>query len=721
MRAFGFRWQACRSAVSILRLRPPPPPPAPSQSTKVFQSYDSYQSFSEDSSSSSGFFLIGAYARQSVHGYMRQKIQEQQYIGAIAGQAQTTYKAAMRWGPVLLRHYLQTNYSDLPIVADQALLPAARTSAADRAAYQAFIDRYGTHYLSDADFGGHMHIVYTLNSSFVKSTNISFSEEMSSFGLTLGFVTLGFGHGGAHAKASITAQAKSMSELAFVGYGGSQPLLQSGLYSLWRHTIPASAAPINSTYTAISEVIADPARRALMEDAIAEYLNVTSSGPNEPNQPFGLPPVRCGASPGSANTSIDAVPVTPAAQRLAGDRRRHAAIVTDGHAAVLRGAPAAFGAPRRPLLAGKRLTIDTPAGPMRLVVSSRPPPDVAAITRSDPALAGAPALAAAQHDPLTGGLILPVPGPDLGVGFGYDAANGTLRAPVVEGTATLQNTTWFDPSTNITWRVPDHWTFASTPFSCAEEVSRAFTNSTFVAEFNAKMTMFGIGIGFDGLSIGAFFSSQREKASASLESFASGYYGIERSVGMFRLSAGHGASGHTLLRSGFVETVKALPTDVADPSYERAYNGLLTTFGTHYVHQAALGGSCSLGISYNQSMLLKYSEEYKKNQFGIMIGYMFDGIGINFDLGFSKAQFTETIDQAFKDASTFHVECVGGDPSKLEGLDYLGWLISVGFHPTLVPQSVRLRPLYELVSFDPVRRAHVQQAVQGYINKVGGK
>jgi hypothetical protein len=598
---------------------------------------------------------------------------------------------------------------------DQQFLPATRESDADIAAYQAFINKYGTHYLDTAEFGGHLHLVYSMNSSFSKSTNITFSEKMSMFGLTLGFFSIGFGGGGAHAKASITSEAKSMSELAFVGYGGSQALLQSGLYSLWRDTIPSSAAPINSTYTAISELVVDDAKRANMEAAISDYLNVTAA--LEPNAPFGLPPVQCGTSPGSANSSIDAIPVngtdladTPGA--LEGLKRAHA----DGAEAVARRAES--GIKHETVRPIHSIEINTPAGPMRVKLSDRAPLAMGPTDLDLRTMDASPLRV--EHDAVTGGLILPVTGPELGVGFGYDPVAGVLRAPVVAAAATLANTTWFDASSNITWRVPDGWTFASTPFSCAEEVTRSYSNTSFVASFNAKISMVGIGFGFDGLSIGAFFSSEREQASANLQSFQDGYFGVDRSVSMYRLSAGHALAPETLLRSGFMEAVKTLPVDTTVPWFSNAYDQFMATYGTHYVHQASLGGSCSLGISYDQSALLNYSQSYKKHQFGIMIGYMFNGIGLNFDLGLTKSQFSQNVDQAFLDASTYHLDCVGGDPSKLATLDYLGWLLSIGFNPTIVPQSIRLRPLYDLVSFDATRRSLLQQHAQAYFDKVGG-
>lgn len=685
------------------------------QSATFFSSYDDYQSWSEDSSSSSGFFLIGAFGRQSVHGYMREKLQEQEYMAAIGGQAQTTYKATMRWSPIELRYfYGQGNFSGLPIAADQQFLPATRESDEDIAAYQAFINKYGTHYLDTAEFGGHLHLVYSMNSSFAKSTNITFSEKMSFFGLTLGFFSIGFGGGGAHAKASITSEAKDVSELAFVGYGGSQALLQSGLYSLWRDTIPASAAPINATYTAISELIVDDSKRANMEVAIAAYLNLTAA--LEPNAPFGLPPVQCGSSPGSANSSINAIPVNGSEPAdVPGARERLEAARADGAAAVARRAQR--GVKHEIVRPLRTIEIDTPVGPMRVRLSQRPPLAMGPTDLDMRAMDATPL--AVTSDPVTGGLILPVSGPELGVGFGYDPVTGSLRAPIVSSSATLANSTWFDPSSNITWRIPDGWTFASTPFSCAEEVTRAYSNASFVASFNAKISMVGIGFGFDGLSIGAFFSSEREQASAELNSFQDGYFGVDRSISMYRLSAGHAMAAGTMLRGGFMEAVLALPVDTSDPSFGNAYDQFLSTYGTHYVHQASLGGSCSLGISYDQSALISYSEAYKKHQFGIMIGYMFDGIGINFDLSLTKSQFSQNVDQAFLDASTYHLDCVGGDPNKLASLDYLGWLLSIGFNPNIVPQSIRLRPLYDLVGFDAVRRSLLQQQSQAYFNRVG--
>ncbi|KAA0161355.1 hypothetical protein FNF31_03815 [Cafeteria roenbergensis] len=694
-------------------------------SATMFNSYSDYLSYSMDSSSSSGFFLIGAYARNSVHAYMHEKLETQQSVTAIAGQAQSTYLATMRWAPPLMRIYLQRDYSTLPIAQDQAKLPASRSTAAEKAAYQAFIDRYGTHYMDTALFGGHMHLIYSMNSSVVKETNATFAEHTSMFAFSLGFASIAFGHGGAHAKESISQLAKSNSELAFVGFGGSQTLLQAGLYSAWRGTIAESAAPINGTYTEIAELIIDDGKRANMEAAIKEYLD--PKGPPTVNQPFGLAPVMCGTSPGSANASIDSIPTGPSV--LGGEappaeperQRRYDEAMAEGRAGLQRRATEPFShRPAKTPLAGHRVTIQTKAGPMNVTFSQRGP-----ALRSGP-LEGflkdaPPATLRLREDSLSGGFVLPVPGPDLGVGFGYDPVTGTVRAPVVAANAHLANNTFYDPSTKITWSIPDHWTFSSTPFSCAEEVTHSFSNTTMVAEFNAKMTMFGIGFGFAGFSIGAFFTSEQENVNAELNAFADGYYGITRSVGMYRLAAGPSVSGDTMLRGDFVSAFNQLPTSASDPTYHNAYTQFLSTYGTHYVHQADLGGSCSLSITYNQSALMSYSESYKHHQFGIMIGFMFAGIGINADFSISKATFNEKIDQAFSAASEFHIDCVGGDPSKLGSLDYLGWLMSIGFHPTLVPDTTHLRPLYELVSFDSTRQALLQTASQAYLDSVGLK
>lgn len=553
-------------------------------------------------------------------------------------------------------------------------------------------------------------------------------------------------------KAQITELAQSESELVFLGYGGSQALLLTGLYSLWRDTIAVSAAPINSTYTPISELILDDTRRALMEGAIAEYLSLNSTlAPL--NSPFPLPNVVCGTAPGAANTSIAAVPTDNTDLALRLDRIHDAAkagsLARQDDRATRRAARE--GAPpseRRSRLAGMPISFPV-AGGKRVIktISHRPPlhkgpiaSDLAALDGAHPTrdaasmLSARPGLEAAaqladrieleqrsrtQADRRVGplsGVILPVAGLDRGIGFGYDPAAGQLRAPVVVASSWLRNETWFDPTSNITWMIPDDWGFASTPASCTEEFGATLLNATAVASFHASISLLGIGLMFDGLTIGAFFSQQRLDASAMLDAFADGYVSLDRGFSMFRLSVGGNAP---FLSTPFAETVASLPNSTADPTFKQTYNQFLSTYGTHFVQEVALGGVCSLGISFNISMLASYSEAYKSHQFGLMLGFMLDGIGVNFDLGLTAADFNQAIDQQFLAASDFHLDCQGGDPSKLAGLDYLGWLLSIYFNPALIQNSIRLKPIYTIVQ-DPVRRALLQQVSQAYMNVTGG-
>jgi hypothetical protein len=687
------------------------------QAETFFSSYDYWMSFEASASSESFFFIIGAYASESVSGYMKQKLQEQAYLAALAAQAQTTYKATMRWEPLLLRYFFQTaNYSQLPIVLDQARLPSTRSSDSDITAYQAFINKYGTHYMDSAVFGGNLQLIFTMNSSFASSTNMTFSEKMSAFAITLGFISVGWGHGGASVKSEISSEAMSMSEMSFMGYGGNQALLQAGLYNLWLNTVPASAAPINSTYQPISELIIDDTKRGLMFDAIADYLAMNNSAIPKPNSPFGIPPVVCGSAPGLANTSIQAIPTTDAERTLREDRWRDAQV----HGANMlerraQGKPAVQDT-------GNPL-VGMPLPKVGAVISDRPPVKVGILRDTPEVTAETESWKALQptQDQLLGGWILPIPGPDGGIGLGYDPVSGTYRAPVVAASAVLANTTFFDPSSNITWRIPDGWTFASTPASCAEEVIAAFESGEAVASFHASLTMLGIGLSFDGIGIGVFFSKEQADASATLHEFEDGYYGMERGISLFELSAGSNGAADMVLTGGFVESLNALSTDPSDPGYTRGWMEFIDTFGTHYVHSGALGGTCSLGIAYNQSALASYSASYKKEQFGIMLGIMLEGIGLNFDLGFTKQQFEQKVDQAFKEASQYSVSCIGGDPSKLSSLDFLGWLLSIYFNPAPITTSIKLRPLYELVTWDDTRRGILQQLSQQIVNEAGGK
>ena len=69
------------------------------------------------------------------------------------------------WPPAVIKYMMQNGQvlSNTSLALAQAALPKTRTSDADKAAYSALLDRYGSFYVDSAWLGGRVDVYVSIN------------------------------------------------------------------------------------------------------------------------------------------------------------------------------------------------------------------------------------------------------------------------------------------------------------------------------------------------------------------------------------------------------------------------------------------------------------------------------------------------------------------------------------------------------------------------------
>ncbi|GFR71720.1 perivitellin-2 67 kDa subunit [Elysia marginata] len=144
-----------------------------------------------------------------------------------------------------------------------------KTYQSDPDVYQEFINQFGTHYFSVANFGGHIRSVYETSTSYFSSHTDSQAKKNAK----ASFLKLLSAHGGSvKGSTTVDSQFSSKSTETVRYYGGSTNLLSSVGIQTWQPTVDDNPWLFSGELKPISDLLSNDTQRSSMEEAVKQHV-----------------------------------------------------------------------------------------------------------------------------------------------------------------------------------------------------------------------------------------------------------------------------------------------------------------------------------------------------------------------------------------------------------------------------------------------------------------
>ena len=146
---------------------------------------------------------------------------------------------------------------------------------------QAFLSKYGTHYVTSAVFGGSVNVWVSASQSFYHHETSTLYYEESESALDLLFFKFGRYNEYSHNTSSISKAFKQNASVLLESLGGDPTAISTNNFSNWAKNVYLAPVPINVTYGKLSDLVRNPVRRQLLDEAIDEYLAANKKNNND--------------------------------------------------------------------------------------------------------------------------------------------------------------------------------------------------------------------------------------------------------------------------------------------------------------------------------------------------------------------------------------------------------------------------------------------------------
>lgn len=247
--------------------------------------------------------------RANFEGFVKYVVEEQGSLVALSEFQTVAYKVNL-YSSSVLQSLMQVGGSqyDSPFATELRNLPANRQSDDDKAAYEHFIERFGTHYVSGAVYGSTLEFVVALNAQLAVAMGAEFDANLK-ISLELILIAMGMQFkAGGEGKASLNITFQERAYIVLSAMGGDSAALAAGNYSQWLDTVHLNPVPTNVSYTSIAELIGDPTIAQNFLDASSDYISYWNTS--------GTFPAYSCASPPGTNLTIAQIPDTLRAPQL---------------------------------------------------------------------------------------------------------------------------------------------------------------------------------------------------------------------------------------------------------------------------------------------------------------------------------------------------------------------------------------------------------------------
>ena len=163
-------------------------------------------------------------------------------------------------------------YSNSSFAREVNMLPNTRDSYEEKMQYTRFLDKLGTDYASNMQFGATLDIVVSFNESVALKVGGE-AKARAEAELLLYYVAALMGMADVAAELNISVAMRAGASIAIVAYGGDPTTIESKDLTQWLASIPNNPASINTTFTPTYELIKDSTKAKLVQAAREEYLS----------------------------------------------------------------------------------------------------------------------------------------------------------------------------------------------------------------------------------------------------------------------------------------------------------------------------------------------------------------------------------------------------------------------------------------------------------------
>jgi hypothetical protein len=289
-----------------------------------------------------------------------------------------------------------------------------------------------------------------------------------------------------------------------------------------------------------------------------------------------------------------------------------------------------------------------------------------------------------------------VPGLDI-MGKGFNFVKGVGSIPLFQWKRN-HRATYHSPYTKITYDVPDEVFVVNTPELSGHEEAGVFS---FVEAYQANLAnQYGLNASYSRHAFG--LTEDVKTLKQVMHSWTSQYGTLERVYVLNTMS---------LLPLQYL-TVDPQVTSLLnllprfDVTTKHAYYNLFEQVGTHFIHNAAFGGSMQLQQVFETKRFRNFTETSVLD----LLNLKFDFLTLR-DIVLRNQTWEESVDEYV--ASTYnYTNFKGGDPATTFRFDqYKEWAETLKYFP--VPVRYRLVEISELVS-DLALKADIKKAIATY-------
>jgi len=412
--------------------------------------------------------------------------------------------------------------------------------------YMAFINTWGTHFISTGTLGG-----YAVQTGSVET---SYSFNYKDFTCQANaHVALGNKKGGVsvgYSRTSTSSDFSSQTSVTSFLYGGSDDIPISD-WSEWVVTIPSQPVLTDVTLVALSSLVSDTVKAMNLDKAVAIYLHSLATNETTPSESSLF--VHDLTTSNNCNGGCNA-----------GQFLVSAAGLDDGN--YLTGCTTCY---------NFQFTSFTYGNYFGSSISSR------AGARSTSTIVGSGTSTSSYQAPFAG-QERPLPGVDR-VGCGFDASTGELQVQQILAFGPFSET-FVNPETGVSYSYPSQ----VTPIAGTSEGIQSYFHDSVSSV--AKQQAFDAGISGQ---VGAF------GASLSASHASRSFFGGQTALVIVRDSV----ESYAIDAASAVVTTTEFQVAVRNLSFvvDQTYEEFVSTWGTHYVSRVSMGGKMEMWSSTSQA------------------------------------------------------------------------------------------------------------------------
>jgi len=248
------------------------------KSSQVFENYTAYSKWNYKQHSSGFNFFVVAHNEAKANSLRRALLNSGENALVVSGCNIISYSVTSTPAQILKAKLSDGGSQSSSLFAIQAgALPTSMETNSEVAAYNDFIHQFGTHYVSEAKFGGSLETTIVIQKEEIASRGSSWAQKQSGWSFDLWYVDFGFQSGGNKSHVKVDESFKQASSTMLSSFGGDPGLVDEGDYKSWISSVHTNPVPVDATFTSISELISEPSKARNLEAAISAYLAISPS------------------------------------------------------------------------------------------------------------------------------------------------------------------------------------------------------------------------------------------------------------------------------------------------------------------------------------------------------------------------------------------------------------------------------------------------------------